>query len=285
VRILFAGDWHGNTNHALRVLAKAVIEGVDVVVQCGDFGAWEHTSSGVEYLDALERYLIDLDLTLYWVDGNHDKWSETLRLHGDRITSEGFIVCRQRVFYLPRGLRWTWDDVSFLALGGAYSVDKAWRLQEENERYLKQVRRASYDGSVIPVSQAGFLWFPEEEITDEQEKLAITGGHVDVMVTHDKPIQSQPRWNRKDILECRPNAERVQRVLDETKPYLLVHGHLHFRYSDRLPRHGDESTRFTQVEGLDADLETAAVAGWGFGDSYLIIDTSQILAMKAADPR
>ena len=42
MRILLAGDTHGNTTHVRYLIDVAVDQGCDRIFQLGDFGAWEH---------------------------------------------------------------------------------------------------------------------------------------------------------------------------------------------------------------------------------------------------
>src|SRR4051812_6589522 len=96
----------------------------------------------------------------------------------------------------------------FVALGGAYSVDKQWRVNEERKR------RAP-----------GTLWFPEEEMTDTEFYRHLAGpSPVDVLLAHDKPRAANPDWNRKDLPECWPNQDRIQAAAVTLKSKLLVHG-------------------------------------------------------------
>jgi hypothetical protein len=111
-------------------------------------------------------------------------------------------------------------------------------------------------------------WWPQEEINDAERDRAMEGGEVDVMLTHDKPLVAKPRWNRKNIPECIPNQEQIQKVVDATQPTLLVHGHLHFAYEDKIQSTG------TFVKGLDCDPEASRHSG-GSGkasESYAVLD-------------
>lgn len=239
--MLLAGDTHGNTAHVRYLLEVAVKERCERIFQLGDFGYWEHDQWGVEYLDKVNEYAMKHGVTVYFIDGNHDKTSLLLENYSERRDDEGFILVRPEVRYAPRGHTWTWEGKKFIALGGAYSVDKDYRLDQEKRR-----RRPP-----------GTYWFPEEEMTDTELRniIASTTNTVDFMFTHDKPRASNPAWNRKDLEQCWPNQNRIQEALEALKPHLLVHGHLHHRYDDAvMTAHGK-----TQVLGLDADPQTAGL--------------------------
>jgi hypothetical protein len=251
--ILLAGDWHGFTPHATWVLERAKALGIRRVFQLGDFGLWEHEHSGIEYLDDLDELTDQHDVDIYCLAGNHDNERLAVQLHAASLDADGFVVLRPRVKLALRGHRWTWEGTRFLALGGAYSVDKLYRTNREDEKTRRSRRESVQYGKPFR-DFAGTLWFPDEELTHQNVLTAIgDGSHVDVMLTHDKPLRSTPSWNRKDLIECRPNQEKIQEVVNATRPRLLVHGHLHFPYDCAMRDNRGNFT--THVVGLDADAE------------------------------
>lgn len=276
MKILIAGDVHGNGSH-LRYLNRVADEQeADKIFQVGDFGYWEHMPDGVKFLNRANDLAHISDVDLYFLDGNHDKLSLLLEKYTER-DEEGFLIVRERVKYAPRGHRWTWGGARFIALGGAYSIDKEYRLGLERK------------GSGKP----GRYWFPEEEMTDgdmakilagptesewwEHEGTMVQIQHpvppVHVILAHDKPRASNPRWNRKTFPECLPNQDRLQLAVLALKPKLFVHGHLHYRYTDTI-QCGDD--QYTQVEGLDCDPEEAMYPSYTPSASWLVVDTEDL---------
>lgn len=268
-RVLLAGDTHGNTNHLRHLLNVADREQCDRLFQVGDFGAWEHTAAGRQFFDDAARAAARAGVTIYFLDGNHDKSSLVLSMYGDRPDGEGFLMCRDHVRYAPRGHRWTWAGTRFMSLGGAYSVDKAWRVNQERATAAKASRRTELYGARPAPDTAGTLWFPEEELTDAQLAAALADPQpVDVLLTHDKPRASNPRWNRKDLPECWPNQDRIQEAVRVLRPRLLVHGHLHHPYRDQIRCAGDS---WTTVVGLGADPAAAEDASYDKSDSWTVL--------------
>lgn len=268
--VLVVGDLHGNTNHAVSLLTVAVHNHCDRMFALGDFGAWEHMAEGRHYFDAVDKVARRRKVRVYFLDGNHDKSSLLHELYDEHLDDEGFLMCRKNIRYAPRGHRWSWDGTSFVAFGGAYSVDKGWRLQAEAAHAAKvDVRRARY-GSSKTRMVAESLWFPEEEMTDEEldAMLAADSSAVDIVLAHDKPRAATPEWNRKDLPECLPNQDRIQRVVETLQPKLLLHGHLHYRYSDTI-QCGDD--RWTRVEGLDADPDASSRFDYDPHDSWYLL--------------
>jgi hypothetical protein len=148
VRILLIGDTHGNIDWLRDVIyPTALAVNAQKAVVVGDFGYWEHTSSGVSFLNACDALAASAGIPLYWLHGNHDKWSLAVEQYGHQRDSEGFVYIRRNVLYIPQGHAWTWDDKSFRAFGGAYSVDKGYRLRMETLEYEKRVREEEYRAS------------------------------------------------------------------------------------------------------------------------------------------
>lgn len=275
MRSLVLGDTHGNgpwlTNYVYPLARRLK---VDAIVQVGDFGYWEHTPDGVKFLDDLEQTAMGCDIPIFWLHGNHDKHSMVVQRYRDHTTDEGFLVVRGGVYYIPQGHIWEWEGVRMRAFGGAYSVDKDWRLELENTRRLKILRKNMYRpaGSVpLDADTSETLWFPEEEMSDEDmtRLLDEDSSPVNIVFSHDKPRSSEPGWNRKDFPECWPNQDRLQHALVKLRPLLWFHGHLHHHYVHDV-RCGDDD-QFTRVIGLGPDND-AAPPNWKRTDSWGLLE-------------
>ena len=236
-RLLVAGDTHGNFLHWKHVLLPAAHDHqVGGIVQLGDFGYWPLTGEGRDYLAWLSSELDNSDSWIVFVDGNHEGHKALLQLPR---RPDGFVEVTDRILWAPRGLRWTWQGVRFLALGGAFSIDRQRRKLDSGR----------------------WGWFEEETITSEQAQLAIAGGPADVLLTHDAPEGAMPKVKFSDIGRYAPegvaHARRVQEVAAATKPKLLLHGHWHQFQQVTLP--GQD----TEVIGLSMD---------GTEQSWLVLD-------------
>jgi hypothetical protein len=141
------------------------------------------------------------------------------------------IPVRQHIYHLPRGHRWDWHGRRWLACGGGVSLDKA-------------VRRYGHD------------WWPQEEITGEQEAAIIGGGTADVMMCHDCPaavphaFPAPPsEWSPADLARNHAHRIRLQQIVKAVRPAHLMHGHLHRAYQ----RTCDFGYRPVRVTGLGTD--------------------------------
>lgn len=224
--IAVAGDWHGNEDYALKIIALMEEAGVTALVHTGDFG-FTHKES--YYMQVLEAALAPADMLLIWVDGNHEHHTNLLMEPLD--PEDGFRKLTPHIWHAPRGHRWDFQEgITWMALGGAASVDRITR-------------------------EEGFDWFPEEYLTREDVEKAKRPGEVFVMVAHDAPRQTPHLQNRlagrgsiwppEDITLSERNQDFVQEVVEAKAPLVLFHGHHHHRYSDWVGK--------TQVVGLDCN--------------------------------
>lgn len=211
-RIVVAGDWHGSVHRAASVIWFAGLREIPIVLQLGDFGYWTPGPWTQRYLDAIEQACVNHTVTLLWLDGNHECFPHLYETPVDPNT--GLRTIRDHVHHLPRGLRWRWHGKTWMALGGAHSVDRLMRKE-------------------------GASWWPEEHLSETDIEHAVTPGPVDVIVSHDVPdgvgipgLQSH-LFPASEIATSEWHRRQVGNVVDTVKPQLLIHGHYHVRYSGR----------------------------------------------------
>lgn len=233
---LLAGDWHGSFAQAEKVIRFAKEIGVDTIFQVGDFGIWQNDK---KFLNQMQQLLKSFEIELYFIDGNHENF---VMLYEKKILEDGTRYVRDNITYVPRGYRWDWHGMTFLALGGAASIDKRHRVE-------------------------GRSWWPEEYLTEEDILTAQSGGPVDVMITHDSPFGAPNtitddtygqlgavKYFGKDALHyCTIHRKLLQRVTDVTAPRILIHGHYHAAMRGTY-FHGDDKFTVGDVIGLDQGL-------------------------------
>jgi hypothetical protein len=230
-RVGIAGDWHGNTPWATRAVEKICAalpeDGPRIIVHLGDFGIWPGRS-GSDYLTAVDAALARAGAELWFVDGNHEDFSQLARL---RPGPDGREQVTDRIWHLPRGYRWRWHDREWLALGGAVSLDKAGRTP-------------------------GRDWWPEEEITVRQAGAVIAAGPADVMVTHECPAGVEHHfppppswWAAADLRRNEAHRSLMREVVLAVRPRWLMHGHLHTEYQRKV----DLGAGPVEITGLDCD--------------------------------
>lgn len=210
-RIAVVGDLHANQAVTARTLAAAAADGCGTVVSVGDLGvAW--LGDGDRFVNWLDHQLAVHDLTMVFVDGNHEGWPRLAELRGDqpgRLHRLG-----ERLVWADRGARWCWQGVRFGALGGAYSID-AYRRH------------------------AGWDWFPDLEQPDAAEVARLVeGGVCDVLVTHDAPsevplVSRYPEGCDAEVAS-RAARELVSAAVVGTDAATVFHGHWHHRHDTRV---------------------------------------------------
>lgn len=205
-RVAVLGDVHGNFRW-LDIVARSIrtlAPDITAILQVGDWAMDPGTTD--EALDGtgIERIYVTL--------GNHEHWGEITPL------LKAHPGCAIRVseitWILPRPARLSIGGRNVLSLGGAVSVDKAWR-------------------------QEGVSWWKDEEISREAVTAAIAAGPADLMLTHESPAGTPVRAVQ-EILRTNPfgfpadaiadsatSRARVAKVWNIVYPELLIHGHMH----------------------------------------------------------
>ena len=95
----------GNTYWAVKMIERIARESAaEIVVHLGDFGYWRMDPSTIKFISGQSRLLAAHDMTLVFVDGNHEDHD---RLDALCIDSEvGLRKVTNRIWHLPRGFRW-----------------------------------------------------------------------------------------------------------------------------------------------------------------------------------
>jgi hypothetical protein len=228
-QLMLTGDWHRNMRWASRMVQHAADNGVDTILQLGDFGFWPDDDGTDPYVAQLSKQLEQSGIRLFWLDGNHE--------NHDAIRA-GMAEDRGPVVYLARGFRWRWWGKEWMAVGGGVSVDKSWRTP-------------------------GVDWFDREMLSPEEFEYCCRPGDVDVIVSHDCPAGIQvPGWHAEEkqglangfppeaVAESEAHRALLAAICEVTAPAHLFHGHYHSRYRDEL-------ALGTAVCGLDKDGSSA----------------------------
>lgn len=253
------GDLEGDRDWAVEVLRGLGERGdVEVACQLGDlrFGMGPQPE---EYLAAIESVCAEVGIRLLCVNGNHESWArlDALWTEPRRQDEDGTLLpieVSEHVTLLPRGHRWELGGRSFVALGGAPSVNRL-RLTE------------------------GVDWWPSEVVTEEHVAATVAGGYADVMLTHDSarpPYCTAPvadvmagnphGWPDSILAEAEVGIDRITRAVLGVRPRLLAHGHFHVagETAVRLPGADHDTTIWSLGANQDPanvrllDLETLA---------------------------
>lgn len=205
MKIGIAGDWHANTRFAVNAIARIArhLEPPRIILHAGDFGVWRGHG---DYLRAVSAALDQAGADLWFVDGNHEDHPYLRELGYSGMWAGNMIA--PHITHLERGTRWEWHGKTWLALGGAVSVDKNYRTEGDD-------------------------WFADEEISDAQETEVTAAGQADVLLSHDAPARVTlhlgvpPAGFLPMIPHAEQHRERLQRICRTVKPRWIFHGHYH----------------------------------------------------------
>jgi hypothetical protein len=244
------GDLEGDREWAVGVLRGLGERGdIEVACQLGDlrFGMGPDPEA---YLRALEAVGAEFGLQLLCINGNHENWTRLDQMWAapSGRNTDGTLQpleVTDHITLVPRGHRWELGGRSFVALGGAPSVNRLLLTE-------------------------GVNWWPSEVITDEHVDTTIARGHADVMLTHDSPgppyctgpvaelIATNP-WGWPDLILAEADAgmAQVTRAVVGVQPMLVAHGHFHVagETSVRLPGAAHDTT----IWSLGANRDPANV--------------------------
>lgn len=252
MKILMAGDTHGNSSHTMNVFAHACRVDAEMVFQLGDFGyGWafsQRKGTGDRYdtfTGHVAKFAKRADMPCYWIPGNHENYDALEELIGG-LTAEkdGTYQIEPSVFYVPRGTVLTFDDVRFLCCGGATSVDKKMRTN-----YVS--------------------WWQQEAITDEDVRTCAKAGQCDVLLSHDFPWECNivnhhldSFWGEEAQIGTEASRKKISQIAVAAGVRRIIHGHLHIKYNESIEMNG----RSVLVSGLDCD-------GNPMDSSTMLIDT------------
>lgn len=211
----FAGDWHGDTYFAHQALASFASNGITEVCHVGDFGVGAGKDNR-KFLRKINQYCKQYNIYLRVTLGNHENY----KLIAETVPSDvpGFTYFPEyaHVLFAERGARWVWNNVSFVSLGGANSIDFKYRKKD-------------------------YSWWVEERITLDDVYQTVKNGYADVMVTHEVPAgvdilsgmktNGAAPWSPTEILYANKSRETMRQAVDGVKPGILIHGHYH-RYAN-----------------------------------------------------
>lgn len=123
--IYITGDTHGEYDGFLNRIYQYQISKDDIVIVCGDFGfVWD-----TPYHRYFLAKLTAEPFTIAFVDGNHEDFNllytyPVINWNGGKVHK-----IANNIYHLMRGQRFVIEGKSFFAMGGAYSIDKAMRVE------------------------------------------------------------------------------------------------------------------------------------------------------------
>ena len=169
--IYYTGDIHGGKHEIVHFTKQMNLTADDVIVILGDVGANYY---GNERDDDLKRAFSSLKPTIFCIHGNHEIRPANIASYKTKEWNGGIVWYEEQypnILFAKDGEIFEMDGLTHLVIGGAYSVDKYYRI-------------ARYYG-----------WWPDEQPSDEIKAYVeqqIQGRHIDVILSHTCPFKYEP---------------------------------------------------------------------------------------------
>lgn len=196
-KIVVVGDTHADFTSVNWLLKD--LDYPDVMIQVGDFGWWPHAHNTNLFggRKLFDQFAIRPGKTkIFWCDGNHENHDDLQKMVEEKGRVP--IEVQENVFYCPRGSNVWINGMNYLFMGGADSVDKAWRTP-------------------------GLSWWAGENIS-EADLASLPIQKVDVVISHTCPSY----FNLKtDYHDDDPNRKPLDYVFDMYRPKFWFFGHHH----------------------------------------------------------
>ncbi len=251
MKIGFLGDIHGDTDAARFMLWSMWKQGVEVVIQVGDFGIYTDNPR-MKFANVVNELCKKYGIILVVVPGNHENWRVINEMTGTNRTD--LATYRSNIFVAPRGYRCEMGGMSFVMLGGAPSVN---RMQLKASDAARRSASANLD------------WYWEEQIRGEDVDYVVAGGYADVMIGHDAPhgiagvenaIRGPHNWHIADVLYAEEGRRLLTEAFRGVNPAFYFHGHYHMPIDEHIQVHGGEWGEYTHVIGLNKEAHNFSTA-------------------------
>ena len=227
---IITGDTHGDMSRFSRLSVED--PNATAVIILGDAGCNYYKNKKD---DRTKQALLDTNMTFYLVRGNHEDRPENITgmisVYDEEVQGEVFMEeAFPAIKYLKDGGIYVINGHKTLVIGGAYSVDKWYRLG------------------------MGYQWFPQEQLTTDEMAMIetnIKGQHFDFVLSHTCPIS----WEPVDLflrgIDQSSVDKSMEQWLDSIKDKIdwtvWLFGHYH---ADRLERPGVEMF-YREIEDMD----------------------------------
>lgn len=233
--IFITGDCHANFYKIEKFCQIYPTTIDDTIIILGD--------AGINYFkdmrDKIQKYkLSQLPITLFCIQGNHEERPENIESYKIVKSKFGEVYMEDEYPNLLFGINgniYNFDNKKAIVLGGAYSVDKEYRLSK------------------------GWEWFPNEQMSkEEQEKTVQTldkiNWKIDYVFSHTCPYNIRPIYLFLNCIDQKTvdNSMEIflQKIADKLTFEHWFFGHFH----DEMDK-GKYSMLYNEIIGIEYFIE------------------------------
>lgn len=171
--IYLTGDTHGDFRRLADFCAEYKTTKDDLLIILGDAGFNYHGGLNDH---KRKMYVSSLPITIFCIHGNHEQRPSTIPSYFERAWRGGTVYFEELypdILFAKDGEIYDLDGLKAIAIGGAYSVDKWYRLYYHDKWW--------YDEQPSPSIR--------EYVENQLEK---AGWNVDIVLTHTAPVAYEP---------------------------------------------------------------------------------------------
>lgn len=171
--VYLTGDTHGDFNRYIEFAVRVEPTEEDTMIVLGDAGLNYY---GNDRDDARKDFVSAFAFTTFCIHGNHEMRPADIQSYKTKEYCGGMVWYEEKypnILFEKDGEIYDFDGYSCIVIGGAYSVDKYYRLAH------------------------GWNWFDTEQPTDEikayvEAQLAKRNNKIDVVLSHTCPVKYEP---------------------------------------------------------------------------------------------
>lgn len=197
--VFFTGDIHGSPWNIIKFCKKQHLTRTDIIIILGDVGANYY---GDERDSEFKAALASVKPTLLCIHGNHEQRPSNIVGYETHLWNGGKVLIQPEypnLLFAMDGEVFTLCEVRYLVIGGAYSVDKRYRLRN------------------------GMGWWPDEQPSDDTKRYVesqIASHEIDAVLSHTCPFKYEPREMFLPMLDQRTVDTSTEVWLDKIEESL-----------------------------------------------------------------
>ena len=210
--IYLTGDTHGSFEGISEFCHRFKTTKEDVMIILGDAGINYYEGKRAELL---KKMLDDMPITFFCIHGNHEQRPYDIPTDHEETWNGGMVYVEKKhpsILFGKDGEVYNLDGKKAIVIGGAYSVDKFYRLSRH------------------------YAWFDNEQPSDEikktvEDKLDTIGWKVDIVLTHTTPLKYEPVEVFLSMIDQSTVDKTTEQWFDKIEDRLDYHkwycGHYH----------------------------------------------------------